>query len=314
MKTYLDCVPCLLRQALEAARAATGDEDVHRGVLNSVAGLISQFSLHLTPPEIAQQIYRLIYQITRNSDPYREAKAKANQMGLALYPRVREAVASSDDPLLTACKLAIAGNSIDLAPPSGHSDLNSIVESALVTPLAIDDYEEFRTSIQRSAHVLYLGDNAGEIVFDKVLVEELRWTKADIEINFVVREKPIINDATWNDAIFVGLDKVAAIVSSGSDAPATILSQCSSEMLALYHSADTIIAKGQGNYESLSGEQGNIFFMLKAKCPIVAGLLEVSVGDAILMARARRRQNKGDRSGQRASAVHNTDRITNHSL
>ena len=243
--------------------------------------MIPQFSLGLRPPEIAQQGYQLIYRITGNSDPFRQAKVEANRAALALYPRLKEAVANSEDPLLTACKLAIAGNSIDLAPDFDYGGINNILETALASPLAINDYQEFRSSINNSRHILYLGDNAGEIVFDRVLIEELRQVK-ELEIDFVVRERPIINDATLEDAIAVGMDKVARIVSSGCDAPATILSQCSSEMLRLYHSADIIIAKGQGNYESLDEEAGNIFFLLRAKCQIVANLLGVSVGDAIL--------------------------------
>jgi uncharacterized protein with ATP-grasp and redox domains len=152
---------------------------------------------------------------------------------------------------------------------------------ALVSPLGIDNYEEFRRSIGNSSHILYLGDNAGEIVFDRILIEEIRQIK-DFEIHFAVREKPIINDATLPDAISTGMDKVAKIISSGSDAPATILSQCSPQMLQLYHSADIIIAKGQGNYESLSDEAKNIFFLLRVKCPVIARLLKARVGDAVL--------------------------------
>ena len=283
MRVYLDCLPCFLRQALEAARAATEDEDIHRKVINSVAGMIPQFSLGLRPPEIAQQGYQLIYQITGNSDPFHQAKVEANRVALALYPHLKVVVANSEDPLLMACKLAIAGNSIDFAPDFDYGGINNLVETALAFQLAIDDYKEFRNSINNSRYILYLGDNAGEIVFDRVLIEELRQVR-ELEIDFVVRERPIINDATVEDAIAVGMDKVARIVSSGCDAPATILSQCSSEMLRLYHSADVIIAKGQGNYESLDEESGNIFFLLRAKCPIVARLLGVSVGDAVLRA------------------------------
>jgi hypothetical protein len=177
--------------------------------------------------------------------------------------------------------LAIAGNSIDLGPQSSYGDINSIVDEALVSRLAANDYEMFRKSIEKSSRILYLGDNAGEIVFDRILIEEVRQLK-EVEIDFVVREKPIINDATLDDAISVGMDKVARIISSGCDAPGTILSQCSPEMLELYHSADMIIAKGQGNYESLSGEARGIFFLLKAKCQVVAKLLGVNVGDALL--------------------------------
>jgi len=281
LKTYLDCLPCLLSQALKAARAATDDENVQRVVINSIAGMIPQLPLGLRPPEIAQRGYQLIYQITGNSDPFHHAKIEANRAALSLYPRLKDMIANSEDPLLTACKLAIAANSIDCAPNVEQVSIDGIVEVALASPLAINDYHEFQNSISNSQRVLYLGDNAGEIVFDRVLIEELHRVK-ELEIDFVVREKPIINDATLEDAIAAGVDKVARIVSSGSDAPATILSQCSTEVLKLYYSADIIIAKGQGNYESLDEEPGNIFFLLRAKCPVVAKLLGVNTGDAIL--------------------------------
>ena len=281
MKTYLDCMPCFLRQALEAARATTDDESVHHEVINSVANLVSEFSLEITPPQIAQQVYRVVADITGNRDPYHEEKQRANQLALSLYPRLKKVLADSDEPLLTACKLAIAGNSIDLGPSSRYGDINSIIETALTSSLGINDYCKFRDSIITCQRVLYLGDNTGEIVFDKILITELRQIK-DFDIDFVVREKPVINDATLADAMYVGLDRIANIVSSGTDAPATILSQCSPEMLRLYHSADVIIAKGQGNYESLSEDQKNIFFFLKAKCPVIARLLGISVGDAVL--------------------------------
>jgi uncharacterized protein with ATP-grasp and redox domains len=281
LKIYLDCIPCFLRQALEAARMATGDEDTHRKVLNSVANLIPKLPFDVTPPEIAQYVYRIVADITGDEDPCYEAKRQANRLALSLYSRLKKTVANSSDPLLAACKLAIAGNSIDLAPQSGYGDLSSIAESALASPLGIDDYEEFKRSIEKSSHILYLGDNAGEIVFDRILIEELRQVK-DFEVYFAVREKPIINDATLHDAISTGMDKVAEIVPSGSDAPATILSQCSPRILQLYHSADITIAKGQGNYESLSDEAKSIFFLLKVKCPVIAGLLSANVGDAVL--------------------------------
>ena len=260
---------------------ATDDENTHRRVLSSVAAIIPRLSLDVTPPEIAQQVYGIVADITGNRDPCYEAKQQENRLALSLYPSLKGAVASANDPLFVACKLAIAGNSMDLGPQSSYGDLNSIVELALASPLGIDNYREFRESIERSTNILYLGDNAGEIVFDRILIEELRRVK-DINIDFVVRDRPIINDATMDDAISIGMDKVAVVVSSGSAAPATILSQCSSQVVKLYHSADTVIVKGQGNYESLSEEQKNIFFLLKAKCPVVAKLLNVNVGDALL--------------------------------
>ncbi|MDY6911096.1 MAG: ARMT1-like domain-containing protein [Chloroflexota bacterium] len=281
MRTYLDCIPCFFRQALGAAKVATDDEGTQREVLDSVAAMVREFPLDITPPEIAQRVYRIVYDMTGDNDPYREAKQHSNEMALALFPRLKEIVESSDDPLLTACKLAIAGNSIDLAPQVSAGAIGDVIESTLTSPLSYDDYDRFRQSIKNASSLLYLADNAGEIVFDKLLIEELR-RSFDIDITLAVRSKPIINDATMDDAIAVGLNQVATVIANGSDAPATVLSQCSTEFLKCYGSADVIISKGQGNYESLSGEQANIFFLLRAKCPVVAEPLNLDVGDSIL--------------------------------
>ena len=281
MKTYLDCLPCFLRQALVAARATTDDEKVHRQVLDAVAEIIPELPLDVTPPQAGQRVYRVVTHITGVGDPYHKAKQESNRAALDIYPRLKRIVADSADPLLAACKLAIAGNAIDLGAQSDCEDIGTIVESALSLRLGVDHYREFREGLERASRVVYLGDNAGEIVFDRLLIEEIHKIR-ELEIHFVVREGPIINDATREDAEFVGMDKVANVISSGSDVPATVLSDCSPEMLSIYGSADVIVSKGQGNYEALSEQEDNIFFLLKIKCPVAARLAGASVGDAIL--------------------------------
>lgn len=283
MKAYLDCLPCLMSQALKAARAATDDEEVQRQVVNAVAGLIPELSLGLKPPEIAQRGYQLISQITGNNDPFQQAKVEANRTALALWPQLKQLVEQSADRLFMACRLAILANAIDFGPNFEHGGVEAVIDEATTCsiPLAVNDYDQFRDALNKSRRLLYLGDNAGEIVFDRLLIEEINRIKK-LEVHFAVREKPVINDATMDDALAVGMDEMAMVVSNGSDAPATILSQCSAELKRLYHSADIIIAKGQGNYESLEGETGNIFFLLRAKCPLLAELLGTSVGDCVL--------------------------------
>ncbi len=282
MKTYLDCIPCFLDQALRAARAATGDENIQRQVLDSVAGMLPGLPLDVTPPEIARRVYGIVADLTGNEDPYYEAKQQANRLALSLYPELKEVIAASSDPLFTACRLAIAGNSIDMGPRTAYGDLESIVQKALTSPLVVNDYEILQENLARAARILYLGDNAGEIVFDKMLIEELRQYKEGLEITFVVRERPIINDVTMKDAVDTGMDRVATCISNGSDTPSTHLSRCPAHLESLFRTADVIVSKGQGNFEALSGEQGNIFFMLKAKCSLVAKLLGVHTGDAVL--------------------------------
>ena len=269
MKTYLDCIPCFFRQALAAARTSTDNEIVQRHVLNSVSFMIPDLALAVTPPEIAQQVYRIVYEITGDSDPYSEAKKLANQSAMSLYTYMKDIVDDSIDTLETACKVAIAGNAIDLGPQAEYGSIYSIIEDSVGYPLDQEHYRKFKECIEQSSLILYVADNAGEIVFDRVLIEELLQIKKS-KIVLAVREKPIINDATMDDALQVGLNKIATIISNGSDAPATILSQCSSEFLSYYQAADLIISKGQGNYESLSGRPENIFFLFKVKCPVVA--------------------------------------------
>ena len=285
MKTYLDCIPCFFRQALAAARMSTDDEIIQRRVLNSVSIMIPYLALDVTPPEIAQQVYRIVYEITGNHDPYIEAKRCANKSAMSLYARMKDIVYYSNETLETACKLAIAGNAIDLGAQAEFGSVSSIIENSLGYQLDQKHYRQFKESVGQASLILYVADNAGEIVFDRILIEQLLQIKKS-KIVFVVREKPIINDATLDDALQVGLNKVATIISNGSDAPATILSQCSSEMLSYYQIADLIISKGQGNYESLSGRPENIFFLLKVKCPVIARDSGCDLDSPVLMSSA----------------------------
>ena len=248
---------------------SSADETIHRGVLNSVALMIPDLALNATPPEIAQQVYRIVYEITGNNDPYHEAKNCANESAMSCYSQMKDNVDYSNEPLQMACNLAIAGNAIDLGALTKLGSINSIIEDSAGYQLDEEHYRKFKEGVGQSSLILYLADNAGEIVFDRILIEQLLQLKK-LKIVFVVREKPIINDATLDDALQVGLNKLATIISNGSDAPATILSQCSPEMLSYFRVADLIISKGQGNYESLSDRSENIFFLFKAKCPIIA--------------------------------------------
>ena len=281
MKVYLDCFPCFVRQTLEAARMSTSDEALQRRILDEVMKRLVQLPLEVTPPQVGQIIHRLIKELTGNGDPYQQVKRQYNELALKMLPDLRERVRAVEDPIRTAAKLAIAGNIIDFGALSGNFDLNRIVEETLCSDFALDGYERFRSALDRAGRIVYLGDNTGEIVFDRMLIETLLRYKP-FEIVFVVRGMPIINDATMEDARYVGLDRLVRVISNGSDAPATVLSECSAEMVAVYGAADMIIAKGQGNYESLSGEQGPLFFLLKAKCPVVAGDLGCEVGDIVL--------------------------------
>jgi uncharacterized protein with ATP-grasp and redox domains len=276
MKTYLDCIPCFLSQALRAARLSTDSEKKIKKVLDEIGMMLPKIPLGSTPPESARLIYHNIAEITGNSDPYRDIQRESTQKALSLYPALKRQVEKSDDRLLTAIRIAIAGNVIDFGV-NWDFDMETEIEEILEKDFAECDYTQFKYRLNQADEVLYIGDNAGECVFDRILIEEI-----NKPVIYVVRNAPIINDATFEDAVQAGIDKVATILSSGTDGPGTILENCSLEFKNVYKKAKLIISKGQGNYEALSGEKRPIFFLLKAKCHVIAKDLGIFVGDIVL--------------------------------
>ena len=280
MKTYLDCYPCFLRQALSAARRADASDDQQRQILLKTMEQLASLPADATPPQMASRIHRQVRQLTNSSDPYRQAKDDATQQALALYPKLKELVSHLSEPLETALRIAIAGNIIDLGVKENY-DLEATLERVLRQEMAINDIEALRTALVEHRSILYLADNAGETVFDRVLIETL-----DQSIIYVVKASPTINDATREDAIAAGIDQVAEIIDNGSDAPGTLLDQCSKPFRDRFSRAKLIIAKGQANYESLSDNPSpspsSIFFLLQAKCSVIARNLGVDEGSVIL--------------------------------
>jgi uncharacterized protein with ATP-grasp and redox domains len=276
MKIYLDCYPCFFQQALNVTRLINADEETTHKILLDVSALLPKIPAGATPPEIGREVYRIVSRLTGIIDPYREIKENCTQQALALFPGLKERVRLAEDPLRKAIRVAIAGNVIDFGSNMPF-DLEKDIESILNQRFAIDHYESFKSALAEAKNVLFIADNAGETVFDRVLIEEL-----GKPVTYVVRERPIINDALREDAIAAGIDKVADIISSGTDAPGNILHLCSDEFRRIYEAADFIISKGQGNYEGLSGENRPIFFLLKAKCHVIAKHIEVEQGSIVL--------------------------------
>jgi len=275
MKTYLDCYPCFLRQALGAARMAGADERQQKVVLDRVLDVLRRTEPSSTPPEIGDQVHRMVRQEVGEGDPYQIVKQRSTHEALGLYPQFRALLAEADDPLETAVRLSIAGNVIDFGP-AGEYSLCDVVERVLAQPLEIDDREAFREGLTRADQVLYLADNAGETVFDRLLIEVL-----DAPVVYAVKGGPILNDATTEDALAAGIDHVAEVITTGSDALGTILNRCSEKFRKLFNEAQLVIAKGQANYETLNEEGGRVFFLLQTKCPVIARDVGVPVGSIV---------------------------------
>jgi len=279
MKTYLDCLPCFLNQALRTGRIATKDEKKIKRILDEVGMTIKDIPMESTPPETSIFIYRKIKEITGNKDPYKKIKIECTKKALSLYPLLKKKVEKADDSLLYAIRLAIAGNAIDYGV-NKIFNIEQEIDETLKKKFAILDYEKFKyykDSIGKNEKILYIADNAGESVFDRILIEKMKK-----QIIYVVRENPIINDVTYDDAIQAGIDKVATIISSGTSTPGTILNFCNEEFKKMFYDSKFIISKGQGNYEGLSNEKVPIFFLLKVKCSVLANHIGVKENDIVL--------------------------------
>ncbi len=279
MKTFFDCIACFVRQSLEAVRITTPDEAVHEQLLREVLRVLGEMDMRQSPPAMAKRIHRLIREMTGQADPYRADKERFNRLALDVYPELKARVGRSANPLETAVRLAIAGNVIDLGVNHHLTDeqVHEAIDHALDAPFETD-MAAFGEAASSAGNILYLADNAGEIVFDRLLIEQLPVEKVTV----AVKGSPIINDATMEDAEATGLTELVKVVDNGSDAPGTILDDCSEAFRRRFNEADLVIAKGQGNYETLSEAGKDIFFILKAKCPVIARDLGCSVGSLVL--------------------------------
>ena len=291
MRTYLDCIPCFYKQALDAARIAGADEIKQKKIINELSQLIPNFSLEITPPEMGRAIYGLVGKISGVKDPFKEIKENSNKFALKLYPELKQEINNSEDRLLAAVKLSIIGNIIDYGAKNSldvPKEIDYLFQGNFIVNNENNSttfkYKQFKKALNKANSIIYLADNAGEVVFDRLLIEELV-KELGKEVIYVVKGKPIINDALIEDALFCGINEIAKIISSGSDAPGTLLKYCSPEFIRLYQNAELIISKGQGNYEALSEEDRPIFFLFRAKCPVIAEDVDCNVGDMVLVGR-----------------------------
>jgi uncharacterized protein with ATP-grasp and redox domains len=281
LKIGLECIPCFVRQAFKAVSLVTDDQRSRERILRQVVFRLANVSFNKTPPSVGRDIHRIIRLMSGESDPYLEIKRDSNALALKLMPSLKELVKSSTNPFETAVRLAIAGNIIDSGPGNDMSEqkIKKTVSQCLDQPISKDAINELKEEIGKASNILYLGDNAGEVFFDRLLIEELN----GYPIKFVVRGAPTINDALTDDARMAGIDTLVEVIDNGSDVPGTIVEECSEEFRRLFLEADLIIAKGHGNYETLSDEQKAMFFLLKAKCPVIADDIGCREGDMVIV-------------------------------
>ncbi len=267
-----DCIPCILKMSASAIRKLTDDEEVLKELTIKILQIPALRGLDwdLSSPEVIEQVMGKMIETFQTPDPFKDLKAEQNQRGLELYPHLQHLIQESTDPLFTAVLLAIQGNAIDLMVSDRSIEVEKALGQELQQPIDEKSFLAFRDKLEKARLLVYLGDNSGEIVFDRILIETIR-SLVDLEVVFVVRNFPALNDVTLREAEQIGMDQIARVITNGLEAPVpgTILSRCSSEFRDLFQKADLIISKGGGNFDSLEEEKSHskdITFMLLSKC------------------------------------------------
>lgn len=281
MKVVLECIPCYMKQVINAVAQTSCPEEKARQIMYHILPMIPELDPEETPAVNSTLVLREINESLGIDDPFKEAKEKSNELALSLLPQLRERIRQSDDPFYTACQISVAGNIIDLGIFSDY-DLEGTLKESLAKRFTRDDSAEFKERLRSAQEVLILGDNSGEIAFDKLLAEQLG--KSGIRVTFVVKGQAILNDATLEDAEQVGMREVAEVMTNGNGYLGTVVQERSQELIEVMERADLIISKGQANYESLEStpEAGEkTYFLLRAKCEIVAKNLGVDLGSMV---------------------------------
>jgi len=279
MRTSLDCLPCFVRQALDVTRLVGANRDLRERILREVLQAASGMDYSEPPPVMGKYIHGLVRKETQVPDPYDELKRRFNAMAQRIYPELAERVRTAEYPLEAAVRLAITGNLIDFGMASAveEDQVLHAVDRALDTPFD-GDVASLEQAVGEASAILYLFDNAGEIVLDRLLLELLPMDR----VVGAVKSGPIINDATMEDARSCGITELIPVMATGSDAPGAVLEDCREEFLECFRRADLVLAKGQGNYEALSHMDKDAFFLLKAKCSVVAEDIGCPVGTMVL--------------------------------
>lgn len=305
-----DCLVCAYRQAVNTARIATRNTRRQVQVIEALTDTLDGLTLDQTPAALSQHVYRIVARLTGNRDPYAAIRRETNRTALRLLPEFEARVRRARDPLHHACRLAVAGNIIDLG--IGHRfHLERDVAAILRRRFTIDASADFRADLKPGRSVLYLGDNSGEIVFDRVLIEHL--LERGLRVTVSVKSGPVINDAVLADARMAGLTRLVPVITTGSDDIGVHWDHVSAEFRRAFTSADLIISKGHANFETCTGQPGNIYFLLKTKCRIVAAELGVPLGALVFAHQRNARPHRASGRRFQAKTPSSGGRVINNS-
>lgn len=278
------CLPCLVNQVIKVADITKAKN--REQILHEVFAYLSKVDFNKTNPEISGETFRILKKHLKNEDPYLEVRNYYNDLLMKLSKTYEEKIIASEDSFYQAMKYAVIGNIIDFNPihNSTMEEIMDFINQADGLGFQINDMNQLKQEIKNAQSILYLGDNCGEICFDKIFIKEIKKYNPDVNVYFGVRGEPVINDSIETDAYAVGMDEYASIVSNGDGSLGTVLERTSEAFQSIFEQADVIIAKGQANYECLSEcDKSGIYFLLMTKCEVIAEDIGVPVKSLICM-------------------------------
>ncbi len=274
MKVYAECYLCFISQAIRTTQLSTQNREKLLEVTHNVINVLRNTDHSMPPPLISDDVYGTIRKTLNIDDPYKTIKEKYNKIAYEYTPALKNKINTSKDRLLCALKISLAGNIIDFGAQMSNFNIEETLDDVIENGFKINSIDKFRNDLKNAKSLVFIADNAGEIVFDKMLLETIKELYPNINITVVVRGGPIINDVTKDDITGLGLEKIATIVDSGQAIPGYWPKVCSGECLKIQNSADIIIAKGQGNFETLSEiRDKRIYFLFIIKCSVVSKYL-----------------------------------------
>jgi len=275
------CIGCIINQSAKVADAIHASNSLSNDLISTVKEMSKDFSYEDNPPEIASYVYEKMAEIANKTDLYDEVKAASTNKALSFIPLLKDKLSTSDNRLLTATKIAVAGNVIDLAA-AVEFDLTEELEKIFHTHFSYNDFDMLEEKLITAKRVLVIGDNVGEHIFDYMFIETLKELYPNVDYSYMVRGNPIINDVTVKEAKEAGFDELCELVDSGVNTPGFTYNRANSYSQKLFDRVDLVISKGMGNYECLSPfHRKNICFLLKVKCEVVAKSLNKEIGDIV---------------------------------
>ena len=281
MKIENACVECIIGQTKRVADAIHADPELRKKIDEDVLAMSKNFDFAKSPPEVAREVYEHLAVLAGKKDLYDEVKRHSTEKAKAFVPFLRAQIANAQDPFLTAVKIAVAGNVIDLAAEVTF-ELEAEIDKLFHTEFAHDDVALLRRKLAGAKRLLYIGDNAGEHIFDALAIEAFATLFPQLHITYMTRGRPIINDVTFGEAETDGLQHCADLVDSGVDTPGFVYERANAQARALFDGSDVVLTKGMGNYECLSpAPRSSLAYLLKVKCSVVSRAIGADVGSLI---------------------------------